>query len=119
MKVPYLAAEGLVMGAEEVSKVSSTTPVLVSSALEGTPVRSLHDSSVSVGRFIGHLQAQAKSRVVSGVIAVRARTRDAAWRLRVQSRWLREERPLTALAFVSGSAFLLGITLGVLRSRRS
>lgn len=107
------------MSAGEIPKVSSATPVLVSSTGEIEPVDPLQDSSASFGRWIGHLQAQVQSRLTSGVRTARAKTRDAAWRLRTQSRQLRQERPLTALAIVSGSAFLLGITLGVLRSRRS
>ena len=107
------------MSAGETSKLSSATPVLVSSPGTSGPDTALESSSASVGRWIGQVQSQARARVSSAIRSMRDGARDAAWRLRNESRQMRENRPLTALAIIAGSAFILGITLGVLRSHRS
>ena len=107
------------MSAGDTSKLSSATPVLVSSQGTSQLDTALQNSSASVGRWIGQVQSQAQSRVSSAIRSIRGGVRDAASRLRSERRLLRENHPLTALAIIAGSAFVLGITLGILKSRRS
>ncbi len=76
-------------------------------------------ASASIGRWLGQAQSELKSRVS---VAYRRSSRaiaSALQRLRRQGQRIREERPLPALAVISGSAFALGVTLALLRSRRT
>jgi hypothetical protein len=76
-------------------------------------------ASVSVGRWLGRTQSQVKSRLQLAYRRSQKSTNSAMANLRQQAQRIREERPLPALAVISGSAFALGVTLAVLRSRRT
>src|SRR5438309_8934665 len=68
------------------------------------------NASVSVGRWMGRTQSQMKSRLRLAYRRSQSATTSAIGKLRQQARRIRQERPVPALAVISGSAFALGVT---------
>lgn len=80
--------------------------------------RRYENSGVAVGRWLGRTKFRVKSRFSLAYRQSHTASRSLLQRVRERSRQIREESPMPALAMISGTAFALGLTLAILRSRR-
>jgi hypothetical protein len=76
-------------------------------------------ASVSVGRWLGRTRSEIKARLSSAYRRSRHASNSTMEKFRHEAHRIRTERPMQGLAVISGSAFALGLTLAILRSRRT
>lgn len=83
------------------------------------PASTSSDVSAPFGRWLGRSQSEVKARLSSAYWRSRRASQSALSKVRHEAQRIRTERPMPALAVISGSAFALGLTLAILRSRRT
>src|SRR5579885_2162573 len=76
-------------------------------------------ASAAVGRWLGRTKSRAESRLSLAYRRSQNASTSLLQRVRERTRQIRQEHPIPTVAVISGTAFALGLTLAILRSRRT